>query len=368
MSVVTLVGNGLSISYNGQMSISELTREILRRFQEADGDLRAIAEEVEEDEPRSFEDLLGPFDAVSAMIRSLPGLRRNGHFNPSFKALGAALETARGIHSRGTGIALSVIAERSQVEGEFQTVDAFCSAIASLDDPGNLTIGTLNYDGLLAAGFLQEGVHPNWTVQRTLDTSDMGDGRTEEEMIPDFADGNPLRTWHLRRIPDFMDNRARLLNLHGSLGWLRDGDNPTDVRRFRIPDLREWRYWTKHSRGETTWEPVVVLTSRKTELTEEWPFMLAYGEFRRSLAEADRWLIAGYSMTDDPVNQAYKSAVRARRRQDRESRVLVIGRSNPQRIRAITRLRLGIPDTWIKVSTDGLPTALASEEWHNWNR
>ena len=366
MSVVALVGNGLSISYNQEMSVLSLTAEILHRFEIADDELGAIAADAGHGEPPGFEELLGPFDAVSSMIRNLPGLRSGEEWSPRFEALGVALEAAQEIHSRGTGVALSVIAERSQIEGDFQPIDSFCSAIANLDDPANLTIATLNYDGLLTAGFLNEGIYPDWTVHRTLDTSDMGDGRMEDALVPDFADGHSLRTWHLRRVPDFMEERARLLSLHGSLGWLRNTEDPDDVRRFRIPDLREWDYWAKHSRCETRWEPVVVLTSRKTELTGEWPFVLGYTEFSRALAEADTWLIAGYGFADDPVNRAFKSAVRARRRHNHESRILAIGRGHPQSIRALTRFRLGIPNDWIEVSADGLPDALAANEWHEW--
>jgi SIR2-like domain len=366
MSVVALVGNGLSIAYNPELSVPSLTLELLRRFQDADNELRAIAAEVAAGHSPGFEALLGPFDAVSAMIRNLPGLRSGEGWAPRFDSLGAALEAAREIHSHGTGLALDLIAERSQIDGDFQPIDGFCSAIAELDDPANLTIATLNYDGLLTAGFLQEGVHPDWTVHRVLATSDMGDGRTEEEISPDFAVGHFLRTWHLRRVPDFMEERARLLNLHGSLGWLRNTNDPDEVRRFRIPDLREWGFWAKHSRGETVWEPVVVLTSRKTELTEEWPFVLCYSVMRQALAHADRWLVAGYSFADDPVNRAFKSAVRTRQRRGQSSRVLIVGRDRTQLIRVLTRVRLGIPDDWIQVAGDGFPEGLDSDEWLHW--
>jgi hypothetical protein len=366
VSVVALVGNGLSIAYNPELSVPSLTLELLRRFDDADDELRAIAAEARESDTPGFEQLLGPFDAVSAMIRNLPGIRSGGGWVPKFDDLGVALEAAREIHSRGTGLALSVIAERSQIQGDFLPIDAFCSAIADLDNPSDLTIATLNYDGLLAAGFLQEGIYPDWTVRRTLYTSDMGDGRTEEELVPDFAEGRSLRTWELRRIPDFMPERARLLNLHGSLGWLRHTDDPEDVRRFRIPDLRDTGFWTKHSRGETAWEPVVVLTSRKTELTEEWPFLLCYSELRRALIEADRWLIAGYGFADDPVDRAFKSAVRARQRRNQESRVLAIGLGRPRVIRARMRAKLGIPTDWITASGDGLPAAIDDDQWQEW--
>ena len=35
-----------------------------------------------------------------------------------------------------------------------------------------------------------------------------------------------------------LTNTAQLLQLHGSLGWLRDPASPSDVRRFALEDLR----------------------------------------------------------------------------------------------------------------------------------
>ncbi len=366
MRVVAFVGNGLSIAYNPALSIASLTGELLRRFDETDDDLRAIAAAARSDDTDGFEQLLGPFDAVSAMIRNLPGIQSEGGWTPRFNALGEALEAAKDIHMRGTGIALSLIADRSQNDGDFTIVDTFCSAVAELTEPRELTIATLNYDGLLAAGFLQEAIHHDWTVRRTLSICDMADGRTRSELIPDFTNGRTIESWELRQIPDFLDDRARLLNLHGSLGWLRHIEDPHYVRKFRIPDLREADFWSRHSRGEASWEPIVVLTSRKTELTQEWPYQLCYAELRRALAEADRWLIAGYGFADEPVNQAFKWAVRARQRQRRDTRVLVIGIERPPILRARTRGRLGIPADWTIASDDGLPDAIEGDLWQEW--
>ncbi len=366
MSIVVLVGNGLSISYSQELSVPALTEELICRFGEADDDLQAIAAEVDADDADGFEQLLGPFDAVSAMIRTLPGLRHGEGWAPGFDDLGTALVAARRIHMRGTGTALSIIAERSQNDGDFTSIDAFCSAVAELTNPSELTIATLNYDGLLHAGFLQEFVQPGWTVRRTLDICDMADGRTGYKLMPDFAEGRAIESWELREISDFMSDRARLLNLHGSLGWLRNAEDPEEVRRFRIPDLREVDYWSKHSRGETVWEPVVVLTSRKVELTRKWPFHLCYSELIGALGEADRWLIAGYGLGDEPVNDAFRRAVRARRLRNEESRVLAIGRGNPDILRARVSTKLGIPVEWIAASSEGLPNAIASNRWREW--
>ena len=366
MSIVALVGNGLSIAYNPALNVDSLTVELLDRFKRANDDLQAIAGAVDEDDADSFEQLLGPFDAVSAMIRTLPGLRHGAGWAPGFNALGTALVAAREIHMRGSGIALSIIAEESQNDGDFTAIDTFCSAIAELDNPSELTIATLNYDGLLAAGFLQEFIQPGWAVHRTLDICDMADGRTRCELTPDFADGQAIESWELRRIPDFMPDRARLLNLHGSLGWLRNTEDPEEVRRFRIPDLREANFWPKHSRNETVWEPVVVLTSRKTELTQEWPFQLCYSELIGALGEADRWLITGYGLSDEPVNRGFRRAVRTRKRQRQHARVLVIGTGDPEDLRAQASARLSIPIEWITASGDGIPDAIDGDQWREW--
>jgi hypothetical protein len=83
-----LVGNGLSIAYNRELTVPSLTLKLLRRFENADDELRAIAAEARRSDTPGFEELLGPFDAVSAMIRNLPGLRGGTGWVPRFDALG----------------------------------------------------------------------------------------------------------------------------------------------------------------------------------------------------------------------------------------------------------------------------------------
>src|SRR5690606_26275767 len=90
---------------------------------------------------------------------------------------------------------------------------------------------------------------------------DLGHGLFHEQLEVDFAD-EALNAYRLRDFPDFLDNRAVLLHLLGSLGWLRAPSDNGDVFKFRIQDLRDWHYWERLKAGDTRWTPVVVLTSR----------------------------------------------------------------------------------------------------------
>lgn len=64
--------------------------ELLRRFEDADDELRATAAEARQSDTAEFEQLPSPFDVVSAMIRNLPGIRNGGGWVPRFDALGLA--------------------------------------------------------------------------------------------------------------------------------------------------------------------------------------------------------------------------------------------------------------------------------------
>lgn len=114
--------------------------------------------------------------------------------------------------------------------------------------------------------------------------------------------------------------------------------------------------------------PVVVLTNRKTEVVREWPFRLAYGLFEQRLAHSDRWLIAGYSFGDAPVNAALRLANEERRRRGRTTpRLLVIGKGGDQaQLRARAARAVGLPLTQVRADTSGLPEATRRPLWRGW--
>lgn len=294
------------------------------------------------------------------MIQSLPGLQTGSSLD-SFRHLSDALEVSRGIHLQGVAHALDVIADLGHLGGSIQNVDRFCQAVADLGEPDELVTATLSYDGLLQSGFLREWVGFTGSTE-TLAICDLGHGLFHEQLQVDFAD-EALDTYRLRNFPDFLDNRAVLLHLHGSLGWLRAPSDNGDVFKFRIQDLRDWHYWERLKAGDTGWTPVVVLTSRKTELAREWPFSLAYTSFASALSESDRWLIAGYGRGDEPVNTLYRTTAEIRTKKCQPAEVLVVGRGDQDSLRQQTSELMGIPEGWITVCGDGLPNIVDCGHW-----
>jgi len=361
---VALVGNGLSIAYNADLEIPNLTRDLLSRFSVAGGDLAAIASDVDPESSSGFEDLLGPFDSAARVLEALPGIT-SPEFAQRLQIIGNAASAARHLYREGTSEVLGLIADASH--GRFEEhvhVERFCQALADLGPASDLTVATLNYDGLLHSGFLRSYIDFEGTTQ-VLPISDMADGRSRDRSCPDFAGGDSLESGRLRGSPDFMKDRSWVLNLHGSLGWLRrDGG---EYRKFRIEDLRASRYWEKLRDGETEWEPVVVLTNQKGDMPRRYPFSVAYEAFRTQLVLADRWLIVGYGFGDDPVNTTLRQAVADRSRAGAAPpRVLVVGFGDEGRVLREARQVLRIDRESIRASAIGLPAALESGKWNEW--
>jgi hypothetical protein len=102
----------------------------------------------------------------------------------------------------------------------------------------------------------------------------------------------------------------------------------------------------------------------------QWPFALAYESFTRRLVDADRWLIAGYGLGDDPVNSAFRQALEIRRRVRRrpaDPALLVVDRGDDvDAHRDDVARAIGIRSDAVTVSLAGIPTVLDTEEWHDW--
>ena len=82
----------------------------------------------------------------------------------------------------------------------------------SLCHPSQLTIATLNYDGLIHSGFLTE--YADFTgVHRIAPLTDMADGRTSTSLVTDFSDGESIGVQDIRSEASFVEDRVWLLNL-----------------------------------------------------------------------------------------------------------------------------------------------------------
>ena len=215
----------------------------------------------------------------------------------------------------------------------------------------------MNYDGLTHAGLLLHG-----------SPADLADGR------PSFADFHRVVVGHRRiqghriRVEDnFPPHFSPLLQLHGSLGWLRSPKGK--LWRFSLDDLRDLDYWTALGNGTTNWTPVVVLTDQKERTIVRRPFALAYDIFQQRLVSSDRWLIAGYGFGDEPVNEIFRTAWKTRMRASLpQPEILVVDYklANPRAQRVKVGKLLGIPTRQILVSNTGVPAVINDPDWTSW--
>ena len=112
----------------------------------------------------------------------------------------------------------------------------------------------------------------------------------------------------------------------------------------------------------------LVLNNRKDQAVRQAPFNFAYEVFERRLSSANRWLIAGYSFGDIPVNNAIRAAYRSRERwRWSRPRVLVLDKGGTEdalveRVSTAT----GINEADITMNTQGLPDSAGSAAWQQW--
>jgi hypothetical protein len=219
-------------------------------------------------------------------------------------------------------------------------------------------VGTLNYDGLIHAAALNLPVS----------LADMSTGYESHEGEHCVVPGEPMVVGHLLRNHDNMPgNTLQLLNLHGSLGWLRTSSSGA-IWKFDLSDLRDQDYWSALAANNTSWTPSLILTDQKGNAVAEYPFSLAYEIFRERLARADRWMIVGYGFGDEPVNAILRTA--ASLKDDlskKELEVLVIDyEREPVALRRRVAQIVGLENEQIRVDTSGIPEAIGSAAWKKW--
>lgn len=300
-----LVGNGLSVAFNPDLALDAITREVLARMGEADGDdvvaaMREIAERALPEGVTSaddFEALVGAFGAETRTLGSLGTLAdlKSPKDAELRDAIQRVAEFAERVRDTGISYVLEVICERSHA-----TRDAAANLHALVRDllatfDGDVTFGNLNYDTLLLAALMSEG--------DAGQVADLGDGRRKVEVLVNDEETRSVPA--LRRTPEDFPSYARvqLLNLHGSLTYWAspDGTRHAKLTRDLLEDGEQWRAVRD---GTTDIRPTVVLANPrdKAQHVGEYPFSLAYNTFRSGLDRADHWIIIGYSFRDLPVN------------------------------------------------------------------
>lgn len=380
-SLAVLVGNGLSIAFNPNLTIPRINAEIVDRldFAGSDGTTQArVMQQVAHnlgqgsgDAYSDFEALLGPFDQQSdslKMIRQLAELA-GPHSLLVGNALTLSAQFIDDLRRYGVGHALDIIAVRSKAEHHLiGKVHEFITSVVTSAGGGRVTFGNLNYDSLVMAA-LCELYGPA--------LCDMTDGRFATQLhdvVPGL--GYPLPGKPLRVADDYPDRMITLLHLHGSLTWLRmpETSGTQGVYRFDLAPLRTADYWNEWREGRTAWSPEVVLTNQttKSSLVAKYPFSLAYQSFYARLITADRWLIAGYSFRDGCVNDLLARAWNARRE---VPPVLVVTQGDDLDQDTVLDaigwdpFNAGdpMPSEWLHVHRGGLESAASSSPWRTWS-
>jgi hypothetical protein len=360
--LVVLVGNGLSIAYNPALSVPELTAGTVARFKQLGGTqagdaLRSAARRLGGTDRSDFEALLGPLDTVSTALVALRAASQLAlRATETDRAMRRTSQFLAQMYRLGLGETLALVAERARGEGDVRfeaTVVAFSRALDQLPVDSPITIANLSYDGLVQAGVLRA----------QLAMADLADGRSP--LTVDLTRTRSVSAHELRPTDDLPTVRVHLLHLHGSIGWLRLRDDR--LVKCEIDALRALDYWRRIGRRPNAHTPAVVLTDRKQDAVALEPFALAYRIFGERLAFADRWLIAGYSFGDVPVNQAFRGALRVRRTLgEPDPDVLVIGYGKSTQAIRRQAIEAGLPATSTRTSGLGLPEALGRRRWREW--
>ncbi|MGO1539810.1 MAG: SIR2 family protein [Leucobacter sp.] len=368
-NVAVLVGNGLSIAFNQDLNLQAITEEVMQRIQAADGDdvVTAMQEIAERALPQGansaddFEVLVGAFGAESRTLGVLETLAkltkpRDKKLRKSIKKVAKFAEQVR---DAGVSHVLQVISERSHAYVD--DAEHLHRLVAQITESfkGKVVFGNLNYDTLLLAALL-------WVCQTEL--ADMGHGW--KRVLVTVDDKEKRRVQALREnASDFPENkRVRLLHLHGSLTYwaTRDAKIHAKLPKEMLEDDEQWLAVRQQT---TNVRPVVVLANHrdKTDHVTKFPFSLAYEMFTETLADADHWLVIGYSFRDEPVNSMLRKQFI-----DRGSKptvhVVTFG-ADPRRRDVERALGWGAEDgssnAWLTIDRTGANGAEKTVGWQN---
>ncbi len=165
--------------------------------------------------------MLGPIETLSRSLDALIDLAPIVSSTRAARPLHDARIFAEEVHRIGIATVLDRIAHHSIGVGgsPFETIEGFGDALKGVASPTELTVATLNYDGLTHAALpLNAGA-----------VADLADGR--ESAVREVVPGNPIGCYRLRERDDFPDDRTHIIQLHGSLAWLREPETAA-VWRF----------------------------------------------------------------------------------------------------------------------------------------
>lgn len=337
MSVVVLLGNGLSCGFDPRLTTNALTQRVLERlgpeYTGALSDLAELASPDDVDHPLgvdrgNFEKLAGPVDRIAEAMTAIEALT-----SASDASVLAGLRTAsshlRLLYLRIVGSVLAEVdaccTDRDGDPGRkdaWARLNAFAAKLCALHDVERTAVFTTNYDSLLMSAMLE----------------------TKRIIYDGFAGG-------ALNIPlDRRSGTMGLYHLHGSVAWIRDAGGV--IEKPRLEYVRAVNAVEQWAAGETTqgW-PTVVLGDLKTRQVARHPFTLFYGELRAELAAARIAVVGGYSFGDTPLNRELASFLAKS-----EDRRLLVWSRRPHAGRVLDRLQVHLADTGVVINPEQIET------------
>lgn len=304
--LAVLTGNGMTVAFNEDLKLERLTESALKRMPSSET-MEILVKILEDSRPTAdgtdFEELLGVLESMARSLRMMDQI--SGASTDENPQLHKAIERTRNhiqeIHRYGKGHVLETIF--SLTTDRFSGRNALDALISRIVDSttGRISFGNLNYDTTILSSL---------TSQYNTDLCDMAHGGRpiEVSLSEESVDARRLRS--SGDLPD--DRRIRLMHLHGSVTyWSKRGD-PSYGIKLRNHDLRRTKIYSTYRDGSGDWLPSVVLANqvRKSSIIDREPFKFSYQQFRKALADANKWLIIGYSFKDEVVNSLLREALR----------------------------------------------------------
>ena len=302
---VLLLGNGLSIAVNEELSLDRLTQTFL----DGHGDDRDLIDRLvggvnlgAVDPIRDFEGIVAGLESAEEVITAFVDLART-IAQPDIQGAAAVLE-AHGIPDLVRRLYYAYCAEVLNAIGDLARVDipdevmAFGEWVkAQHATHDRLSIFTLNYDVLMERMLIgQDLLALRW------ETTDFFSGLPERRLDIELIPGYPSVQGALYYPQDPPSGRSlHLHHLHGCLTHLRAPDG--NIYKVSSDMIRAFGLYSRLAAGEPSdFVPSVILGSRKAERARSWPFSHAFLSLETDIAEARTVCIAGYSFRDTAVN------------------------------------------------------------------
>ncbi|MGZ0069456.1 hypothetical protein [Microbacterium arborescens] len=367
-NVAVLVGNGLSIAFNQNLLLPNITKQVRKRIMNSgDGGkkvvraMRSLADATlpaGQNSHHDFERLVGAFGAESSTLKHLQALARVSHPDDHDlrKAIRKTTAFARELRDLGTGHVLEVVYENSRSSyTESEPLNELLRAIYRAF-PGTISFGNLNYDTILLAALMAVDTRGFADLGHGWKRCRLGDGKIAASQLRDTASDFPTLTQY----------PVQLLHLHGSLTYWATQDG-SQLGKLDRSDVQAHRLFKKLREGKTDLRPLVVLNRerQKIEDVEDQPFKLAYEMFERGLVRSDHWLIIGYSFRDVAVNDLLRREFIGR---EQKPKVLVVTQGkSPSREEITAALGWGAEDgeseSWLRRNERG---AYGMEQQKTW--